>query len=125
MSVEKWDPIAVKKMAMDELMANAELTGVFIESEARRRLDAITAPDTSRDKNYRHYLSKYLLTHTVTVEKDAVVIDVGMKVGPRGTGASHHGFYIEIGSESAAAHPYLRPAVFDNANEIVGLLAGK
>jgi hypothetical protein len=125
MSIVKWDPVAVKKMAMDELMANAELTGVFLESEARRRLDAITDPDTPRDKNYRYYLSKYLLTHTVTKESNAIVIDVGMKVGPRGSGASHHGFYIEIGSESAAAHPYLRPAVFDNADEIVGLLAGE
>lgn len=125
MTIEKWDPVTVKRAALAELQQNAELVGVFVETEARRRLDAISSPDTKRDKNYRHYLSKYLLRHVITVKNDAIEIDVGMKVGPRGTGASYHGFFIEIGSESAQAHPYLRPAVFGNSAEIVQLLAGE
>lgn len=125
MSIEKWDPITVKRAALAELQQNAELVGVFVETEARRRLDAISNPDTKRDRNYRHYLSKYLLTHVITSGNDFIEIDVGMKIGPRGSGASYHGFFIEIGSDSAPAHPYLRPAVFDNRAEILQLLAGK
>jgi len=125
MTIVEWKPAVVKKMALDQLEANAELVGVFVETEARQRLDAITDPDTARDKNYRHYLSKYLLTHVVEKSEKEIVISVGMRVGPRGSGAGHHGFFIETGSESAPAHPYLRPAVFGNAREIVNLLTGK
>jgi len=105
---------------MEVILSRAGDVGKFVETEARRRLDAITDPDTKRDKNYRSYLSSYILTNKVEQETNAVVIQVGMKIGTEGQ--THHGFYIETGSSTAEAHPYLRPAVFNNEREIVGML---
>jgi len=121
--ITKWDPEAVRKAALADLQTNAEIAGKFVETEARRRLDAITSPDNRRAVNYRHYLSKFLLTYTVETLAKAIIIRVGMRRRSE-KGGDHHGFYIETGSSTAPAHPYLRPAVFDNASEIVSLLSG-
>ena len=121
--ITKWKPEAVRAAALAELQANAEIVGKFVETEARRRLDAITQPDNRRAVNYRRFLSKYLLTYTVEKTAKAIVIRVGMRRRSE-KGGDHHGFYIETGSTTAPAHPYLRPAVFDNASEIVALLGG-
>lgn len=120
MTITKWDPVAVKNMAKSVIVSHAEDVGHFVETEARRRLDAIEDPDTKRDKNYRAYLSEFILTNTVEDSEKEVAIRVGMKIGKQGQ--THHGFYIETGSSTAAAHPYLRPAVFDNGKEIVAML---
>lgn len=118
--IVNWQPAKVKQMAKDVILSRAEDVGKFVETEARRRLDAIKDPDTKRDKNYRHYLSDFVLTNTVESETNAVVIRVGMKIGK--DGQHYHGYYIEIGSSTAEAHPYLRPAVFSNSREIVQML---
>lgn len=118
--ITRWEPANVKKMAMEVILSRAEDVGKFCETEARRRLDAITDPDTKRDRNYRSYLSSFILTNKVEQEMNGVVIRVGMKVGKEGQ--MMHGFYIETGSSTAEAHPFLRPAVFGNAREIVGML---
>lgn len=120
MAITKWEPANVRKMAKDVILSHAEDVGHFVETEARRRLDAIEQPDTKRDVNYRNYLSEYILTNTVEDNEKEVVIRVGMKIGK--DGQTHHGFYIETGSSTAAAQPYLRPAVFNNAREIVKML---
>jgi len=120
----KWDPGAVREAALADLQTNAEIAGKFVETEARRRFDAITTPDNWKAVNYRRFLSKWLLTHTVETTAKEVVIRVGMRRRPE-KGGDHHGFYIEIGSRKAPAHPYLRPAVFDNGDLIVALLSGE
>ena len=119
-----WDPGAVKAAALAEVTANAEVVGEFVESEARRRLDAIGSPGNKRARAWRAFLSRWVLTNTVATEANAVVIRVGMKVGPR-KGGRTRGFYVETGSSTAPAHPFLRPAVFNNAAKIVALLGGK
>jgi len=115
-----WTPEAVKKMAQEKVLERAEDVGKFCETDARRRLDAITSPDTKRDKIYRKYLSDWILTNMVEQDGEDVVIWIGMKVGK--SGQTHHGFYIEIGSTTAPAHPYLRPSVFQSGREIVDML---
>ena len=119
----KWDPAAVKAAVKSQLVENGEIVGKFVENDARRRLDAITKPDNRKAVRWRALLSKWVLTNTVEEEQDAVVISVGMKRGPK-SGGNTRGFYVEIGSKSAPAHPYLRPAVFQNMREIVKLLTG-
>jgi len=120
----KWDPEAVKAATLAQVTANAELVGTFLETEARRRLDAIRTPDNKRAVAWRAFLSRWVLTHTVMEETDAIVITVGMKRGLK-KGGNTRGFYVEVGSSTAPAHPYLRPAVFGNAATIVALLGGK
>lgn len=120
----KWEPEALKAQVKAQLAENAPLVGKFVEGEARRRLDAIRMPDDPRAVRWRWFLSKWVLRNTVEVEEDAVVIRVGMRKG-KGSGGMTRGFYVETGSPSAPAHPYLRPAVFQNMREIVQLLTGK
>jgi hypothetical protein len=114
-------PEKVEQMVRDKMKARAEDVAKFVETEARNGLDAIQTPDTKRDVNYRSYLSRYILTSQVKEETQAVVIQVGMKIGK--SGQTHHGFYIETGSRTAPARPYLRPAVLNNKRAIIGLLA--
>jgi HK97 gp10 family phage protein len=118
----KWNPEKVKQAVMNKLLGNAPVVGKFIEDDARRRLDAIRTPDTPRDKNYRRYLSKWILTNVVDKKGEGLVIAVGMKIGK--DGQRHHGFYIETGSSTAPAHPFLRPAVTQNARDILEILFG-
>ena len=121
---KRWTPENVKKQVIAKLLGNAPQTGKFIEDDARRRLDAIRTPDTKRDVNYRNYLSKWILTHAVEKQgEDGFVIAIGMRIGK--DGQRHHGFYIETGSSTAPAHPFLRPAVTQNARDIILMLLGE
>jgi len=116
----KWRPEQVREAAIGELMANGEIVGKFVESEARRRLQAIKEP--AWGERYRTLIVGRLLTFVVEREPKAVVITVGVKGGEKGR---YYGFWIETGTQRQPAHPFLRPAVFENAREIVALLAGK
>jgi len=120
MPVTKWHPERVREAVLDELQANGEIVGKFVETEARQRLHAITEPEWG--EKYRRLIVGRLLTNVVEREAKAVVITVGVRTGKEGR---HYGFYIETGTRKQPAHPFLRPAVFDNRREIVALLAGK
>jgi len=110
----------VREAVIGELMASGKVVGKFVETEARRRLHAIAEPEWG--ERYRRLIVGRLLTFVVEREARAVVITVGVRRGEKGR---YHGFYIETGTRRQPAHPFLRPAVFDNAKEIVGLLAGR
>lgn len=116
--IKKWSPQKVRDAALKELAENAEIVGKFVETEARRRLYAIDEP--AWGERYRRLIVARLLTYVVERKAKAIVITVGVRVGPKG---HHHGFWIEFGSSTAPAHPFLRPAVYDNARQIVKLLA--
>lgn len=117
-----WTPKAVENMVMSGIQSRVDMAGKFVEDDARRRLDAIKNPDTKRDLNYRQYLSKYVLTHVTETEKRSVVTRIGMRIGKQGQ--THHGFYIERGSSTAPAQPYLRPALVQNVKDIVRIISG-
>ena len=121
----KWQAEAFKKRLMADLVANARLAGKFVEEDARRRVLAI--PDPEWGAGHRSYVAR-LLTSVVEQESKAVVIKVGLPPGRKtksGQVTRHLGFYIEMGSRTAPAHPFLRPAVFQNGAKIVALLAGR
>lgn len=115
----RWDASGFKAKLTGELMANAEIVGEFVESEARKRLLGIQDPDWGAA--YRGYVAR-LMDNEVVREGNGITIRVG--VG-RGRSGSHHGLYIELGSRTAAAHPFLRPSVIENAAKIVALLGGQ
>jgi hypothetical protein len=120
MPITKWNPQRVREAALDELQANAEIVGKFVEEDARRRLYAITDPTWG--EKYRRLIVGRLLTNVVEREARAVVITVGVRGGEKGR---YYGLYIETGTKRHPAHPFLRPAVFENARQIVALLAGR
>lgn len=51
------------------------------------------------------------ITHDVKVEGDEVIGLVGT--------ATEYGLYLELGTNKMAARPFLRPAVFNNKDEII------
>lgn len=115
-----WNAEAFKSEVKRSLVANGEIVGEFVESDARRRLLAIGDP--SWGKGYREQVVARLLMNLVEAKRNEIVITVGVA---RSSSGSHHGFYIELGSATAPAHPFLRPAVFDNGRAIIALLEGK
>lgn len=121
----KWQPEALKKRIIEHLVSNGEIVGKFVEEDARRRLLRVQDPDWGA--GHRKYVAR-LLTNAVEVERNAVVIRVGLPPGKKAESSEttrHLGFYIEVGSARHPAHPYLRPAVFENGARIVRLLEGK
>lgn len=121
----KWNAQEFKKDLVARVVSNAEIAGKFVEVEARRRILAVQDPDWGT--GHRKYVWS-LITHTVEQEPNAVVIRVGLPPGRKkkdGSTTRHLGFYIELGSRTAPAHPFLRPAVFQNGARIVALLSGK
>ena len=61
------------------------------------------------------------IDYTVTAEKSDIVGRVGVKSGKT---AAFYGWFVEVGTRKMAAKPFLRPAVFDNAAEIVRRIIG-
>lgn len=118
--ITKWNPEAVKKELTKDIIANGEIVGKIVETDARRRLLDIRDPEWG--KNYRQKLVARLLMNEVNTTKNGVDILVGVAKSKSG---SHHGYYIELGSKTAPAHPFLRPAVFENQRKILALLEGK
>lgn len=120
----KWYAKEFKQALLSELMGNADIVGAFVESDARRRLLTVRDPDWGA--GHRNYVSR-LLTNEVEHEGNGIDIRVGLPPGRKksGEGTRHLGFYIEMGSRTAPAHPFLRPAVFQNGKQIVALLEGR
>lgn len=118
--ITRWEPEKLKAKISEQLISNGEIVGKFAETDARRRLLEIKDPEWG--KKYRQLIVARLLTFVVVRERNGIAIFVGVAKGKSGT---HHGYYIELGSKTAPAHPFLRPAVFENAQKIVALLAGE
>lgn len=116
--IASWTPEQVKKAILDRVEQNANDAGSFVEADARRRLMAIKEPEWGQ--GYRRSIVASLLTYVVERGDNEVVVSVGVKAGKS---SRRHGFYIETGSKTMPAQPFLRPAVFENGRKIVGLLA--
>lgn len=123
-----WHPDRLKEKLLADLVANGELVGKFLEGEARRRLLAYPELDTIVDGKryvgggaYRRYVAG-LIGSDATRERNAVLIRVGVGLGK---GGRHHGLYIELGSKTSPARPFLRPAVFENADKIIQVLTNR
>jgi hypothetical protein len=116
----KWNPAELKKNLIADLVENGEIVGKFVETDARQRLLAIDEPKWGAA--YRSKLVARLLSYEVEAKTNEVVINEGVR--PSST-SRRHGFYIEIGTKKWPAHPFLRPAVFMNADKIVKLLSGR
>lgn len=123
-----WHPEKLLAKVRSELMANGELVGKFVSTDAKRRL--LDLPDIETfvegrpyvgGGGYRRYVAG-LIGYDVTVDDKGLLVRVG--VG-EGRGGRHHGLYIELGSRVSPPRPFLRPAVFENADQIVQLLVGQ
>jgi len=118
--IKNWNPKKFKDELLNDLEKNGEIVGKLVETEARRRLVAITDPPWGA--GYRQEIVARLLRFEVERKSNEVVITVGVASTSK---SKHHGLYIELGSKTAPAQPFLRPAVFENGRKIVALLSGR
>lgn len=68
----------------------------------------------------RRGILKSDIDYKVTAQGTNITGYVGVK-----TGKAFYAIFVERGTRKMAAHPFLRPAVFSNAKEILKLVAGK
>ena len=99
-----------------EVKSILETSGEVVKVAARNNLLKIRDPEFGM--KYRKLLALYRL-QTNLVETDKFIeIQVGL---PKGKKGDRYGWYIEMGSQVAAAHPWLRPALLNNLKNIKAL----
>ena len=112
----RWDAKRVTREIADEVEATLEVAGKVVEVDARRRMLAIREPE--RGRGYRRVLALYRLTSAVVRTSWEIAAEIGI---PKGEAGGDYGFWIEVGSRTAPAHPWLRPALLTNLKAILGL----
>lgn len=117
-AITEWRQREVIGEIGDELEGNMEIANRVVLEDARRNLLKVGDPEWGR--GYRQMLALYRLTSFVERDKRSITGRVGMPGGKAG----YDGFYIETGSRTASAHPWLRPALLHNLRDITTLLAG-
>ena len=116
----RWDAKRVTREIADEVEATLEVAGKVVEVDARRRMLAIREPE--RGRGYRRVLALYRLTSAVVRTSWEIAVEIGI---PKGKKGGDYGFWIEVGSRTAPAHPWLRPALLTNLKGIMGLFGGR
>lgn len=116
-----WNPQRVKANITGQVAKNMEVVCKVVETQARANLMSISTPASGR--GYRQKVLAPRVKYEIEIGKNFVEGRVGIL---RGRHEEYHGaYYIEIGSRKYPAHPWLRPAVFNNAREIALLIAGR
>ncbi len=105
--VRDWNPQRVKAAIAGRLVDNMERVCEFCVDQARARVPR----DTGRLADEIDY--------DVMAHGDEVTGVIGVRKGP-----GFYGYFHEVGTSKMAAHPFLRPAVFDNGAQIVRMLGG-
>lgn len=118
-AIQEWHADEVIARFANATAESLEIAAKFVEEEARANLAAITDPGWG--EAYRNEIVGRLLTSFVTKENKEIVAKIGVRVAG-GKGGEYHGYYIELGSSTAPAHPWLRPALFENLATIQQLL---
>jgi hypothetical protein len=117
--ITEWNQTQVIEQIAAEVEANMETAAKVVEVDARHRLLRVRQPEFGA--GYRRVLALFRLTSVVTRDGNAIEGWIGIPPGDKG---GHYGFYIETGSSTAPAHPWLRPALFGNMRNILQLLSG-
>ena len=118
--VTEWKQRELVEAIAAQVTENMEAAAKVVEVDARHRLLAIRDPEFGR--GYRRMLALYRLTSFVKRAGNAIEAQIGI---PKGEKGGDYGFWIEVGSKTAAAHPWLRPALATNLRTIMALLGGK
>lgn len=117
MGITEWRQDEVVGEVTAELEAKMETAAKVVEVAARRNLLAISEPDWG--SAYRAMLANYKLSSFVVRSDKEIEAGIGLPGGKAG----HDGWYIETGSTTAPAHPWLRPALLHNLRKITQLLS--
>jgi len=117
---KEWNPDQIMAATAQQVAKNMDIACKVVEEQARANLMAISSPASGR--GYRQKVLARRVSHEVETGNDFVEGRVGIAKGKH---QEYHGaYYIEIGTRKIPAHPWLRPAVFGLAREIVRIIAG-
>ncbi len=105
-----WNPQRVKAMVAGEVVANMYDACLFVADRAKA-----LAP-----RRGGQLVSDIDIAIDVGAHGNVIEGRVGVK-----RGKAFYARYQEMGTRFMAAHPFLRPAVFNNAREIVRIIAGR
>lgn len=119
-TIQEWRQAEVIEEITVYVEANMATAAKVVEVDARRRLLSISDPEWGAA--YRKLLALYRLTSIV--ERDGTTIEGGIGMPPGRKGSSY-GYYIETGSRTAPAHPWLRPALLNNLRNILQIIIGQ
>lgn len=113
-----WNPQRVKAHIAGTIVQNMEVACKFVEGQARS--NARSAFTSRTGKTVRD------ISHEISSEVGAFGNAIEGRVGVlKGKGKAWYAFFLEFGTRKMRARPFLRPAVFNNAREIVRIIAGK
>lgn len=89
------------------LVNNLDAVGQFVTQQARAR-----APERTGEL-------KEAITYEITATGEMVEVVVGVEKD------AFWGYFQEVGTSRMAARPFLRPAVFNNGDEILRMVGGR
>jgi len=118
--VTQWKQAELIEAVKAQVTRGMEDAAKLVEVDARHRLLRIRQPDFGQ--GYRRVLALYRLKSSVKSEARAVEARIGIPPGEKG---GDYGFFIEVGSRTAPAHPWLRPALLENLKDVLRLVGGK
>jgi HK97 gp10 family phage protein len=107
---KNWNPQRVKAAIAGEVAQNMEMACQFVASQAKA-----LAPRRG---------GRLVSEIDIVVEVGAYGNVIEGRVGVR-RGKAFYARFVELGTRFMAARPFLRPAVFNNAREIVRIIAGR
>jgi hypothetical protein len=116
----EWRAREVTAQIAEQVAEDMATAGKMVEVDARRRLLAIREPEFGQ--GYRRVLALYRLISFVMRELSTITAYIGIPPGEEG---SDYGFWIEVGSRTAPANPWLRPALLTNLKNVMNLLSGR
>ena len=122
-TITEWNQREVFEAVASDVEEKLAMAGELVEGKARTNLTRVKIPEWGR--KYRWALAFTTLTSFVERQGNTIEAHIGMQTySPKfGTQSLHFGFYIETGSSKFAAHPWLRPALLHNLNNIRRILA--
>lgn len=118
--VTEWKAAELKEALAVAVTARMEDAAKLVEVDARSRLLRIRDPEFGL--GYRKVLALYRLKSVVRRVGNVIEGMIGIPPGAKG---GDYGYYIETGSRTAPAHPWLRPALLTNLKTIMQLLGGR
>jgi hypothetical protein len=121
-TITEWNQREVIEAVASDVEEKLTMAGQLVEGKARTNLTRVKIPEWGR--KYRWALAFTTLTSFVQRKGKTIEAHIGMGQYSPFTGkvSSHYGFYIEMGSSKFSAHPWLRPALLQNVQNIRRIL---
>lgn len=107
---KNWNPQKVKVAIAGEVAQNMELACQFVAGQAK----------TLAPRRRGQLISDIDFDVEVTARGNVIEGRVGVR-----RGKAFYARFQELGTRFMQAHPFLRPAVFGNAREIVRIISGR